>query len=85
MGGIEAYPISPPSERERRASITTPVSQSESVANDHIETPTTEGSRGPQISVKRGEPPRNVDGKIYCPHLECAQDVPTFRRPCEWK
>ena len=85
MGGIETYPISPPSERERRASITTPISGPESVITDPIETSTPDGTRGPQISVKRGEPPRNDNGKIYCAHLECAKDIPIFRRPCEWK
>jgi hypothetical protein len=85
MGGTEVYPISPPSERGRQGSITTPVSQPGSVVADHVETPSTDGNKGLQISVKRGEPPRYNDGRIYCAHPECAKDVPTFRRPCEWK
>ena len=28
--------------------------------------------------------PRNNAGQIYCNHLDCAQNPPTFMRKCEW-
>ena len=83
MGSTDVYPMSPQSERGRQGSITTPTSQAGSLVADT--TPSTEGSKGLQISVKRGDPPRNDEGKIYCAHPDCAKDVLNFRRPCEWK
>jgi hypothetical protein len=84
MGGTEDYP-SPHSDRGRQNSIATSTSMPESVAADHATTPSSAGSKGLQISIKRGEPPRNEMNEIYCTHLECAGKVVTFRRPCEWK
>jgi hypothetical protein len=84
MGGIDSYP-SPHSEGGRQASITTTTSMPESVVADHLTTPSTDGSKGLHISIKRGEPPRNEANQIYCSHPKCAKEVPIFRRPCEWK
>lgn len=40
----------------------------------------------PRLAVKRArDPPRNAAGLIYCDHPECQDNVPVFRRPCEWK
>ncbi|KAK2807938.1 hypothetical protein FQN50_005180 [Emmonsiellopsis sp. PD_5] len=42
------------------------------------------GSR-PRLAVRRArEPPRNSAGQIYCDHRDCQDQVPTFKRPCEW-
>lgn len=84
MGGIEDYP-SPHSETGRQGSITTLNSMPGSVIADHVTTPSSEGSKGIHISVKRGKPPRNADNQIFCVHPECAKENITFRRPCEWK
>lgn len=84
MGGIDDYP-SPHSERGRRASITTPTSMPGSLVTDHVTPSSMEGSNALQISIRRGEPPRNASNQVYCAHSECAKDPPNFRRPCEWK
>lgn len=85
MGGLDNYPPSPQSDQGRQPSITTPTSLPGSVNVDHITTPGSDGSKGVQMSVKRGDPPRNAEKQIYCNHSECAGDPPTFRRPSDWK
>lgn len=44
------------------------------------------GVARPKVAMRRTqEPPRNAEGQIYCDHPECRDNVPIFRRPCEWK
>ncbi|ERF73909.1 hypothetical protein EPUS_05921 [Endocarpon pusillum Z07020] len=83
MGGTDDYP-SPHSEGGRQPSITTPASMPGSVNADHITTPSSDGGKGLNISIKRGDPPRNAHNQIYCAHPECAKEALIFRRPCEW-
>lgn len=56
--------------------------------NDHlsgIANVPPDGSR-PRLSVRRSrDPPKNESNQIFCDHIDCQPNPPTFRRPCEWK
>ncbi|KAF7513369.1 hypothetical protein GJ744_009790 [Endocarpon pusillum] len=83
IGGTDDYP-SPYNEGGRQPSIITITSISGSINTDHITTPSSDGGQGLNISIKRGEPPRNDHNQIYCAHPECAREGLIFRRSCEW-
>ncbi len=92
MGVEEAkYPMSPPSERHRSASIATSASPGHSVipspimSNTHSPQTSSEASgRRPLATPRNQEPPKNAQGEITCDHEECAGSPPVFRRRCEW-
>lgn len=92
MGNADnaTYPMSPPSERHRSASIATSASPVASIIPSPImstsQSPqTSETSARQQLAVPRAqELPRNEQGEIYCNHEDCSGNPPVFRRRCEW-
>ncbi|KAL2038185.1 hypothetical protein N7G274_009133 [Stereocaulon virgatum] len=50
-----------------------------------VASPSVAGSSDFRRSSRRSqEPPRNVQGIMYCDHRECADNPPVFPRKCEW-
>lgn len=99
LGMGEGQPQYPPSPAHsdgagRRHSIAvssadslTPTTPTAKMVSDHT-SPSSAGSasRREKLSVKRErDPPRNPKNQIFCDHEQCAENPPTFRRPCEWK
>ena len=51
-----------------------------------VASPSVAGSSDFRHSSRRSqEPPRNVEGIMYCDHRECADNPPVFPRKCEWR
>ncbi|OAX79834.1 hypothetical protein ACJ72_05846 [Emergomyces africanus] len=45
---------------------------------------TVDGTR-PRLAIRRTrEPPKNSTGQIYCDHPDCQNQIPYFKRLCEW-
>ncbi|CRG89669.1 hypothetical protein PISL3812_06708 [Talaromyces islandicus] len=86
MGDGTDYP-SPRSEGPSGPSailIAAPESLSPPKMTDSVSNPATDGTR-PRLSVRRSrDPPKNEVNQIYCDHIDCQSNPPTFRRPCEW-
>ncbi|OJD16419.1 hypothetical protein AJ78_03406 [Emergomyces pasteurianus Ep9510] len=47
--------------------------------------PVTVDRSRPRLAIRRTrEPPKNSSGQIYCDHPDCHDQIPYFKRPCEW-
>lgn len=51
-----------------------------------VVSPSVAGSSNSRHSSRRSqEPPRNMEGMMYCDNPECADNPPVFPRKCEWR
>lgn len=83
MTGETSYP-SPTSEAAAGSPVTMALSEQMMMDKQMSQSPV-EVAR-PKLAIRRDrDPPRNAAGQLYCDHPDCSNQVPTFRRPCEWK
>ncbi|KAE8554385.1 hypothetical protein EYB25_002924 [Talaromyces marneffei] len=74
--GPSAILIAAPESLSPPTKMTDPLSNLANVSVD--------GTR-PRLSVRRSrDPPKNENNQIFCDHVDCQANPPTFRRPCEW-